>query len=335
MPHLSRNQILCLLLALALAGGAGFVGGRAYERQAIQANYRGILVPASVEKDFQLLLDSWQTIQQNYVDRSAIDNTQLTYGAISGMVDALGDTGHSRFLPPQSTIAQNAASGGQSESKAAAADTSITWCLLPGTSIADIRIPNFFSGITDQLVKALGEIQSQGAKGLILDLRDNPGGVVYEAVGAASQFLKDGDVLQEVNAQGMSQNFPVISGGLATDIPLVVLVNHQTASAAEIVSGALQDAGRARLVGDTTFGTGTVLVQFPLPDQSALLLATEEWLTPNGQSFWHRGLSPDEPVTLAAGAKALFPQEAQGMSAGELKASADAQLLQAINDLKN
>jgi carboxyl-terminal processing protease len=127
---------------------------------------------------------------------------------------------------------------------------------------------------------------------------------------------------------------PVEKGGLALDTPLVILVNQGTASAAEIVSGALQDAGRAKLVGETTFGTGTVLNQFSLSDGSALLLATEEWLTPSGRLIWHQGIAPDEVVPLPAGTAPLLPEAGAGITPEQLQSSGDAQLLRALELLK-
>jgi hypothetical protein len=118
--------------------------------------------------------------------------------------------------------------------------------------------------------------------------------------------------------------------GLALDTPLVVLIDQGTASAAEIVSGALQDAGRARLVGETTFGTGTVLSQFSLSDGSALLLATQEWLTPRGRVIWHQGITPDEVVALPTGAAPLLPEAESGMTPEQVTGSGDAQLLRAL-----
>jgi carboxyl-terminal processing protease len=115
---------------------------------------------------------------------------------------------------------------------------------------------------------------------------------------------------------------------------MVLLMNQGTASGAEIVAGALHDAGRARLLGETTFGTGTVLSQFPLSDGSALLLAIQEWLTPSGKTIWHVGLVPDQAVSLAADATPLFPGAEQGMTPGQLKTSGDQQLLSALNLLQ-
>ena len=111
---------------------------------------------------------------------------------------------------------------------------------------------------------------------------------------------------------------------------MVVLVNNGTASAAEIVAGALQDHGRASLVGTTTFGTGTVLQQFPLSDGSALLLAVEEWLTPNANEIWHKGITPNFVVSLPEGASPVFPEEEQGMTLRQMKESRDTQLLKAL-----
>jgi carboxyl-terminal processing protease len=111
----------------------------------------------------------------------------------------------------------------------------------------------------------------------------------------------------------------------------VVLINGGTASAAEIVVGALQDAHRATVLGETTFGTGTVLSQFGLSDGSALLLATEEWLTPSGRVIWHHGTAPDVVVALPKDAIPLLPEAERGMTAAQLRASGDVQLLRALD----
>lgn len=120
------------------------------------------------------------------------------------------------------------------------------------------------------------------------------------------------------------------SGGLALDLPLVVLVNGGTASAPEIVAGALQDHGRGQLVGEKTFGTGTVLQRFSLSDGSALLLAIREWLTPAGKTIWHQGISPDVSVPLPLAVSPLFPSAEKNMTAAEIRGSKDGQLLRAL-----
>jgi carboxyl-terminal processing protease len=209
----------------------------------------------------------------------------------------------------------------------------VTWQPIPGTTLAGLRMNSFSHGVTDDLKQALAEIRQQGMTGIVLDLRNNPGGLLDEAIATASQFLKSGNVLLEEDAQGKITPVPVRPDGSTTDIPLVVLVNKGTASAAEIVAGALHDAGRATLIGEPTFGTGTVLNQFPLPDGSALLLATREWLTPDGRSFWHTGLTPDVPVSLPGNVTPLSPAALQSMTPGQLQASGDAQLLRALQRL--
>jgi carboxyl-terminal processing protease len=165
---------------------------------------------------------------------------------------------------------------------------------------------------------------------IILDLRNNPGGLLDEAIRVASEFLAEGNVLISKNVDGDLQPVPVIKGGVATRIPMEVLINEGSASAAEIVAAALQDARRAPLIGQTTFGTGTVLEEFQLSDGSALLLAVQEWLTPAGRSFWHKGLNPDISVALAPDAYPLFPQTRRDLPADQYQASSDAQLRKAM-----
>ncbi len=206
----------------------------------------------------------------------------------------------------------------------------ISWQRLPGTDIAHVRIAMFSDGSAGDLRKALVEIQRQGARGIILDLRNNPGGALDEAIGVASQFLASGNVLWEKDAAGKLTPVPVQSGGAATDLPLAVLINGGSASDSEIVAGALHDAGREALIGETTFGTGTVLSEFPLADGSVLLLAVEEWLTPSKHSFWHRGIEPDVRVALPPDGTILRPTTERELSEAELRGSGDAQLLRAI-----
>jgi len=206
----------------------------------------------------------------------------------------------------------------------------VTWQKLPGTTIAHLRIAGFSQGISRDLRQALTDMQQQGVTGIILDLRNNPGGLLSEAIGTTSQFLSSGDVLLEKDAQGTITHVNVHPGGAAATIPLVVLINNGSASASEIVAGALQDAKRAPLIGETTFGTGTVLQEFSLSDGSALMLAIEEWLTPNGREIWHKGIAPDQTVTVPATATILAPEAERDLTAAQLQASDDQQLLRAL-----
>jgi carboxyl-terminal processing protease len=188
----------------------------------------------------------------------------------------------------------------------------------------------FSDGVGKEARKALLAMQKEGAKGVILDLRNDPGGAVEEAVAVASEFLSGGNVFLERDAQGKITPEPVIAGGVATNLPLVVLINGGSASASEIVAGAMRDAHRAVLVGTNTFGTGTVLQNFPLADGSSLLLAVAEWLTPSGRSFWHKGIKPDAAVASSTNSPPLRPDDAAKFTAETLQDCGDAQLLKAL-----
>jgi carboxyl-terminal processing protease len=368
-------------------------------------------VPADAASNFRLMAEAWNTIQRVYVDRNSIKPKLMTYGAISGMVDALGDTEHSRFLTPEMVKQERNVTKGKLEGigaevqmkngqlvivapidgspaqkaglkpgdiilkvddqevsglplvqavdrisgpagtrvkltilnlrttttkdvtliRASITVQNVTWHQLPGTSAAHLRISTFSKGVNENLRKALVTIKKEGAAGLILDLRNNPGGLYAEAVSTASQFLSDGNVLLEKNALGKIKPVPVRQGGVATSLPLVVLINGGTGSGAEIVAGALQDARRAKLVGEKTFGTGTVLETFSLSDGSALLLAIEEWLTPDGHVIWHHGINPDVAVSLPPEVTPLLPVTERGLTAEKLRESGDVQLLRALD----
>ncbi|MDA8364567.1 MAG: S41 family peptidase [Gammaproteobacteria bacterium] len=208
--------------------------------------------------------------------------------------------------------------------------SSVTWQMLPGTHIAHVRIALFSKGTAKALAKALDAAQAQGARAVILDLRNDPGGLFDEAIDTASLFIQNGNVLLEKNVHGQIHSVPVRPGPPKFMLPMEVLVNSGTASAAEIVAGALRDAGRAKLVGQTTFGTGTVLESYPLSDGSALVLAVQEWLTPHGHSFWHHGITPNYVVALPAGVSPLQPEAERGMTPQALRRSRDTQLLRAV-----
>jgi carboxyl-terminal processing protease len=210
----------------------------------------------------------------------------------------------------------------------------VTWAMLPGTTLAHVQVSSFGDHASDQLVAALKAAQAQGATGVVLDLRDDPGGLLDEAVNVISQFVGSGNALIEQNAQGRRTAVSVKHGGVALQTPLVVLINGGTASASEVTAGALRDHGRAQLVGAKTFGTGTVLSTYTLSDSSEVLLGTDEWLTPNGQTFWKVGIAPDVAVSLPTGVAAVTPLDEAAMSAAQLRASGDAPLLRAIDVLQ-
>jgi carboxyl-terminal processing protease len=209
----------------------------------------------------------------------------------------------------------------------------VSWALAPGSHDAVIRLEEFSTGAAKDLVEAITAARAAGAAGIVLDLRANPGGFVTEAVNVASQFLGSGVVYISQDRSGTQIPHEVAGGGIATDIPLVVLVDGQTASAAEIVTGAIQDAGRATIVGETTYGTGTVVATYPLADGSAVTIGTERWLTPKGHAIWREGLTPDQAVALAQGVEFLVPDEFSTLGSGGISASSDTQLQAALRSL--
>lgn len=217
--------------------------------------------------------------------------------------------------------------------RAAVEIPAVAWTFVPGTLIADIELRRFQTGAADELATALATIREAGATGIILDLRGDPGGYTTEALGVASQFLREGIVYRTENARGEIADFAVDRQRQATDGPLVVLIDGGTASSAEIVAGALKDHRRAMLVGQATFGTGTVVGEYPLADGSALRIGTVNWLTPNGTLIWHEGITPDETVSLPDGVRPVRPDRLRSLDEGELTTLADAQLLRAIEIL--
>jgi carboxyl-terminal processing protease len=206
----------------------------------------------------------------------------------------------------------------------------VSWSMAAGTTTAVVRLEQFSSGAAPKLRSAIAEAKAAGADRLVLDLRGNPGGYVNEAVAVASEFLASGTVYVERDADGKEKSTPVTAGGTATDLPMVVLVDGASASAAEIVAGAIQDTGRAPIVGERTFGTGTVLGEFALSDGSALRIGTLEWLTPKGRVIWHEGIAPDVVVARPAEIDPVVPDDLRSMSAAEVAEIADPQLARAL-----
>ncbi|MGA7670842.1 MAG: S41 family peptidase [Nitrolancea sp.] len=404
---------IVLILTLALSSAAftaGFVVGHTNETPTTVSTQ-----PTSVPDSFSVFWEAWNLVQNNYVDQQAVDSKKMTYGAIQGMLSALGDEGHTRFLTPAQLNDEQQSLSGQLEGIGAEITTrngqptivapipdtpaqkagilpgdvilkvdgkdvsnmtldevvnlvrgpagtkvtltvlhpgasaqtditivrakitvpSVTWSMIPGTTYAHILISQFASNATAQLVSAINDAQQAGATAIVLDLRNDPGGLLDEAIGVTTQFVKEGNVLLVQDAKGNKTPMTVRGGGKALNIPMVTLINAGTASSSEIVAGALQDHERSKLIGDKTFGTGTVLSTYHLSDGSAILLGTEEWLTPNGRQIWHNGIAPDIQVSLPDGATPLTPEQETNMTADQLQQSKDDQLLRAIKYLND
>ncbi len=370
--------------------------------------------PGASGPELALVEEAWKDIQDHYVDAKNLDKQELAYGAIRGLVEAVGDEGHTSFMTAEEAKAVEQSLSGkfvgigvqvdQDEGKpvtittvfpgtpadeaglkrgdhilvvdgkstdgelldsvvsrvrgpegekvtlkvgrdgGADFDVTITrrtfdlplvsWAMVPGRTVALIRLDQFATGATDALKAAIKAAKEQGATAVIFDVRGNPGGYVTEAIGVTSQFIGDGIVYQAFDRGGKQKDGEVKPGGLATDLPLVVLANGDTASSAEILTGAIQDAKRGQVVGEKTFGTGTVLGRYDLKDGSSLRIGTERWLTRNGRPIWHEGLEPDVKVELADTVQLLLPDGLRAMTAGELAKSDDLQVLKALELLK-
>lgn len=371
----------------------------------------GASAGAGSADELALIVEAWDTIHRQYVDRANLDDRALAYAAIDGLAEAVGDTGHTSFLTPEElaarhddlsgsyvgigvridpaedgrplvvgvfddspaakagvkvgdiiesvdgttttgtdidtvaglirgeadttvTITVRAGTTGPSReytiTRAAVPIEAVSWAMVPGSRTALLRLDSFSAGSADEVIAALKALQEAGAERLVLDLRGNPGGYVNEAVDIASQFIASGDVYIERDANGKETRHAVTGSGIALDLPLVVLVDGGTASSAEILSGALQDAKRATIVGVTTFGTGTVLGEFGLQDGSALRIGTVEWLTPDGRRIWHAGIEPDDTVERATDVAAITPDEIRDLTAAEVGAIKDPQLARAL-----
>jgi len=424
-PRASRSSwgrrlgaALALLLVLAVGFGAGFGTGRSdllpgltLSPRTTQAAQPTPTAPSGSMID--VVLEAWGIVQEKYVDRQSLQQRDLAYGAIAGLVGALKDTGHSRFLKPEDLKRETTDLAGKFEgigasvaeqdgkivivapqdgspaqkagiqagdvitavngesveglalnqvvdkirgpagtsvrltvlhegqttptdievSRAQIPVRSVTWTMVPGTKVAHVRLSQFADNTSAQLIEALKAAKAAGATGIVLDLRNNFGGYLHEGVNVASQFLANGNVLIERDAADKRKPYEVKPGGVATQIPMVVLTNGGTASAAEIVAGALQDQQRGPLIGEKTFGAGTVLSTFQLRDGSALLLGTSEWLTPNGRRIWKTGIAPDISVVLPTGKRALTPEEVAKLTPDQIRASEDVQFLRALEEI--
>jgi carboxyl-terminal processing protease len=162
--------------------------------------------------------------------------------------------------------------------------------------IAYIQLSEFDANATDRLNDALAELLDQDAEALIFDLRDNPGGWLNQAIGVSDIFLDRGVVLIQRDSDGNERVFESRNGDAGEEIPMVVLINRGSASASEIVAGALQDRERAVLIGETTLGKGSVQVPNDLYDGSQLRVTIARWYTPNEQLIHGNGLTPEIEV---------------------------------------
>lgn len=347
--------------------------------------------------DFSLFWKTWQKLEESYYDKQVLDPNKLVEGAISGMVESLGDPYTVYLPPPQNATFKEGLAGAQFEgigaelgmrdkqiivvapldgmpAKAAGikpgdailkVDDNPTagWTLaeavenIRGTKgtkvvlnvlhkddgepvditivrdtivvksvfgwvkkigeieninsqaqnkdkyIAYIRVSQFGDKTNDEWLATVNAISlaltNKKIEGVIVDLRNNPGGYLHDATFVASEFIKSGTVVMEEKANGERKNLTVSRNGILTDLPLVVLINKGSASASEIVAGALADRKGAKLVGETSFGKGTIQQAEDLGGGAGLHITISKWLTPNGTWVHKDGLKPDIEVALS------------------------------------
>ena len=394
-----------LLVVLLLGFGAGYFATRS----------NGACTEGTqVCQNFSTFWRVWDIVQNNYVDPNAVQPQSMINGAITGMLDSLGDQGHTRYLPPDVAKAEAESLAGKFQgigayidvrdnqpiivrpiegSPAAAAGIkpgdlilkvngedvygitidelrakvrgpegsevrltlqhegqqapyevsvkraeivvpSVSWRMLPN-NIALIQLSQFSDPSSEAMKKALNDAQQQGAKGLILDLRNNPGGLVNELVDIAGQFLPENStVLLEQHRDGVRTPYKTKGQPVAPDLPLVVLVNRNSASSAEILAAALKENNRATVIGVPTFGTATVLRSFSLGGGAELRLGTTEWLTPNGEVVRGKGIDPNKVVDLPAQVTPLSPADAADLNAQQIEQSKDTQLAAAYTTVE-
>jgi len=186
--------------------------------------------------------------------------------------------------------------------------------------IGYIRLYEFSTPASERMEQGLEELLAQEPQGIVLDLRGNPGGWLEQAVEVADLFLDDGVIVSERWSDGREYEFEAHAGDVGEDVPLIVLVDRSSASAAEIVAGALQDRERAMLVGELTFGKGSVQQVFALSDGSELRVTAARWFTPQNQAIHGQGITPDIEIP--------WPEEGE-----DVEPDADPQLERAVEYL--
>lgn len=338
-------------------------------------------IPKNINVDFKLFWDTWDLLSKTYIDKTALDPQKLFYGAISGMVSAVGDP-YTFFLPPEQQKTTKEELGGSfggvgielgfnKEKKLVVMaplvgtpaekagikpqdlilkidDKDTTNMSLPeavklirgdkgtkvsltifregdidsktfnltrdtivvksvqlsykdtkgGKKVAVIKLSRFGEKTEEEWTQAVLEIVGSNPNGIILDVRNNPGGYLQGAVFVLSEFLDSGEVaVFQENNQGGREPFRVNRRGKLTKVAMVVLINKGSASASEIVAGALQDQKRARLIGEKSFGKGTIQEAQDLDQATGIHITVAKWLTPNGR--WvndTQGLDPDVKI---------------------------------------
>ena len=385
------NIVITTLVAM-FAFGMAFVSGYLFGRSepargplslldvlqpsTARATEEGVLT-ADEQQRFKVFWEAWQVVERDFYDKSQIDHQKLIYGAVKGMVDAVGDPYTVYQTPSQREISDTDLRGsfdgigiqvdmkdnrltvvapiegspaeaagfrpgdivlevdGKSLSGKTLSDTvglirgqrgtPVTLTVLrQGTNdpieitvvraeiklksvrvrmlddqVGYLRISSFSASTGTEMANGVKNLVDQQARGIVVDLRNNPGGYLSTSVEATAQFMNPGSVvLLQKSGNGDVKTYRTEGGGTATQVPVVVLINKGSASASEIMAGALRDSGRAFLVGEKSFGKGTVQNVHELSDKSGLRVTTAQWLTPAEKPIQGVGLLPDQVVEL-------------------------------------
>jgi carboxyl-terminal processing protease len=399
---MSRHKILTIILVI-ISLIIGFVGGSYFQAHQIQAPVVGNLINREVNQpkdvDFSVFWTAWDLLHSKYVDKSKLDTQNLVFGAIDGMVKAVGDPYTVFFRPKESKEFNEQISGSFSgigieiglkddvltviapikNTPAARAGLlagdkilkiddkktegmkldeavslirgpkgtsvkltilrekaketkevtiirdiikipAVEWKLL-GEDTAYIEIFTFNKNVDSEFEKAAREIAESKAKRIILDLRDNPGGLLDSAINIAGYFLDaDKVVAIERFGDGREEQFKTQPNARLKNYPVVVLINKGSASASEILAGALKDNRGVLIIGETSFGKGSVQEMADLPQKTSLKITVAKWLTPSGKSIDENGIKPDVEAK---------------MTENDIKEGKDPQLDKALEIIKN
>jgi len=399
---MSRHKILTIILVI-ISLIIGFVGGSYFQAHQIQAPVVGNLINKDINQpkdvDFSVFWTAWDLLHSKYVDKSKLDTQNLVFGAIDGMVKAVGDPYTVFFRPKESKEFNEQISGSFSgigieiglrddvltviapikNTPAARAGLlagdkilkiddkktegmkldeavslirgpkgtsvkltilrekeketkevtivrdiikipAVEWKLL-GEDVAYIEIFTFNKNVDSEFEKAAREITESKAKRIILDLRNNPGGLLDSAINIAGYFLDaDKVVAIERFGDGREEQFKTQPNGRLKNYPVVVLINKGSASASEILAGALKDNRGVLIIGETSFGKGSVQEMAELPQKTSLKITVAKWLTPSGKSIDENGIKPDIEVK---------------MTEDDIKGGKDPQLDKALEIIKN
>ena len=175
--------------------------------------------------------------------------------------------------------------------------------------IGHLWVYSFSNTTEDEVRRALDELEEVGGRGLILDLRNNPGGLLASVISVTDLFLDSGTILYEIDAEGDRSDYEAARRGPATDVPLVVIVNQFSASASEIMAGAIQTSGRATVVGTSTFGKGSVNIARELSDGSAIYFTIRRWYLSDGTQIEGEGVTPDIEIESEAHPLPIDPEQ--------------------------